>query len=199
VPSMQSVCKSTHQVAVAADEEAASRDHAKMNNAANILRESFSKSINDRKEFNPDAGFDEEGSKKAAVLSIVNELFRIYFRLNTLRLCKNLVKPVEAKKLHEDGLAGPMVTYRYFTGRLYLFEDNYAAAEENLEYAFNRCHRNAISNKRRILQYLVPVKIYRGKLPSNECKSLCIGRCIVLSMICLLYFQTTVSPSTVEV
>ena len=170
VPAMHAVCKCTHRAAVAADDAMASRDHANLNRAATLLQESFSRTYNDRKEFRPDAPFDDEGSKKAAVLGIVNELFSIYFRLNTLRLCKNLVKPVEGRKLHLEGLMGQMVTYQYFRGRLNLFEDNWAAAEENLEYAFSNCHRDAMHNKRCILRYLVPVKIKRGKLPTVDCK-----------------------------
>jgi hypothetical protein len=40
----------------------------------------------------PNEPFSEEGSKKVGVLYIVNQLFSMYFRLNTLRLCKNLLK-----------------------------------------------------------------------------------------------------------
>jgi nuclear mRNA export protein PCID2/THP1 len=155
---------------VAADHEIASRDHAKLNNAALLLQESYSKSYNDRKELQPSAPYDEEGSKKAAVLFIVNELFKIYFRLNTLRLCKNVAKPTEAKKLHELGTMGQMVTYKYFSGRLCLFEDNFVDAEQNLEYALSNCPNSAIHNKRCILRYLIPVKLYRGKLPTTTRK-----------------------------
>lgn len=169
VPAILAVCKSSHRLAVSADQEAASRDHAKLNNAASLLQESYSKTSNDRKEFRPDAPYDDEGSKKAGVLSIVNELFSIYFRLNTLRLCKNLAKPVEAKKLHLQGTMGQMVTYRYFSGRLCLFEDNFIDAEKSLEYALTNCHKNAHHNKRCILRYLIPVKLYRGKLPTAAC------------------------------
>lgn len=179
VPALLSVCKSTHRLAVAADQETGSRDSAKLQNAVTLLQESFSRSFNDRKEFRPNTPFDEDGSKKAAVLGIVNELFDIYFQLNTLRLCKNLVKPVEARKLHLQGSMGQMVTYRYYTGRLNLFEDDWAGAEANLEYALTHCHKNAVHNKRCILRYLVPVKLYLGKLPTPECTSVCHRCCYV--------------------
>jgi hypothetical protein len=141
-----------------------------LENAVTLLQESFSRTFNDRKEFRANAPYDEEGSKKAGVLFIVNQLFSIYFRLNTLRLCKNLLRPVETKKLNEQGTMGQMVTYSYYVGRLNLFEDQYADAEKNLEYAFKNCHKNAIHNKKCILRYLVPVKLYRGRLPSADCK-----------------------------
>lgn len=166
VPALHTVCKTTHRVASAADEESGTRDHARMEKAATLLQESFSRTINDRRELRPEAPFDEEGSKKAGVLLIVNELFSIYFQLNTLRLCKNLLRPVEGKKLHEQGMMGQMVTYRYYVGRINLFEDRYGDAEANLEYAFQNCHPNALHNKKCILRYLVPVKLYRGRLPS---------------------------------
>jgi hypothetical protein len=170
VPALIEVCKSTHRLAVAADLEIASRDHAKLNAAALLLQESYSKSYSDRKELIPGAPYDDDGSKKVAVLFIVNELFKIYFRLNTLRLCKNVAKPTEAKKLHEQGTMAQMVTYKYFSGRLCLFEDNFVDAEKNLEYAFLNCPNDAIHNKRCILRYLIPVKLYRGKLPTPMCK-----------------------------
>ena len=171
VPALHSVCRSTHRAAIAADAESTSpSDHAKLQNAATLLQESFSRTFNDRKELVPGAPYDEEGSKKAGVLLIVNELFSIYFRLNTLRLCKNLLRPVQQRKLHEQGTMGQMVTYRYYVGRLNLFEDQYADAEENLEFAFTNCHKNAVHNKKCILHYLIPVKLFRGRLPSAQCK-----------------------------
>mmetsp|Transcript_13805 Transcript_13805/g.24755 ORF Transcript_13805/g.24755 Transcript_13805/m.24755 type:complete len:240 (+) Transcript_13805:1-720(+) len=106
------------------------------------------------------------GSKKAGVLAIVNILFGMYFRLNILRLCKNLIRPVETRKLHESGGMADMVTYRFFIGRLNMFEDQHQNAEASLDYALKHCHKDAIHNKKCILKYLVPVKLYRGRLPS---------------------------------
>lgn len=199
VPTLISVCKSSHFLAVTADQEAASRDHSKLNNAASLLQESYSKTFNDRKEFRPDAPYDADGSKKAGVLFIVNELFAIYFRLNTLRLCKNLAKPVEVKKLHLQGTIGQMVTYRYFSGRLCLFEDNFVDAEKNLEYALINCHKDAHKNRQCILRYLIPVKMYRGKLPTITCElpvgvssatfSQCFSQCKLVCMTVLEKFQ----------
>ena len=184
VPSLKAICKSTHVLAREADDkQKGAKDHAKLQSAVTLLQESFSRSFNDRKEYHPDLPFTGgvDGSKKAGVLGIVNELFVIYFFLNTLRLCKNLVRPVEARKLHEPQLTtttsestvalGELVTYNYYTGRLALFEDQYAQAERNLEFAFSHCHMvQGRHNKRVILRYLIPVKLYRGRLPSSACK-----------------------------
>lgn len=176
VPTLHMIVKCTKQAAIAADVEAQKSEDSKSGKEANanlqkatsLLQESYSKTSNDRKEYRKDASLDEEGSKKAGVLTIVNELFAIYFRLNTLRLCKNLLRPVESRKLHEQAKMSEMVTYRYYVGRLFLFEDQYEAAETNLDYALKHCHKASVHNKRCILRYLVPVKLYRGRLPSSK-------------------------------
>jgi hypothetical protein len=67
-----------------------------------------------------------------------------------------------------SGNKGDMVTYRYYVGRLNMFEDQFELAEENLEYAFVHCHVRAVANKKRILNYLIPVKLVRGRLPSQK-------------------------------
>lgn len=165
VPALHETCRNTRLTALAAD--AGQKDHAKLQGAVTLLQESFSKTLNDRTEYDPNAPLSQEGSKKAGVLYIVNQLFSMYFRLNTLRLCKNLVRPIESRQLHlKSNTMGDMVTYRYYVGRLNMFEDQYEAAEENLEYALAHCHMNAIANKKRILRYLVPVKLLRGRLPT---------------------------------
>jgi len=187
VPALHIVCRNTYRTALLADVHAASgrikkfkgigdddcnenrrhnNDRANLSGAVTLLQESFSKSLNDRKEFVPDAPLGEDGSKKAGVLYIVNQLFSMYFRLNTLRLCKNLVKPVEGRNLHEKGHKGEMVTYRYYVGRLSMFEDQFSNAEGHLEYSLRHCYKGAYLNKRRILEYLIPVKMLRGRLPS---------------------------------
>lgn len=165
------ICKNTHRTARRAD--AGSGQHDTLQKAVTLLQESFSKTFNDRKELQSYGTplNDDDGSKKVGVLPIVNELFASYFCLHTLRLCKNLVRPVEQRKLHlQKGPLSELVTYRYYVGRLNLFEDQFAAAEQQLESSFRYCHPNATKNQQRILRYLIPVKLYRGRLPSPECE-----------------------------
>ncbi len=81
------------------------------------------------------------------------------------------IRPVESRGIHESGTQGEMVTYRYYVGRLNMFEDQYDLAEKNFDYALRHCHRSAVANKKRILNYLVPVKLLRGRLPTSKCKT----------------------------
>mmetsp|Transcript_5687 Transcript_5687/g.7999 ORF Transcript_5687/g.7999 Transcript_5687/m.7999 type:complete len:400 (-) Transcript_5687:63-1262(-) len=170
IPALTKACRATHELAIIADKHHTltthRNDHACLQSAANLLRESFSKTLNDRKEMIPGAPLSEEGSKKVGVLFIVNQLCAMYFRLNTLRLCKNILRPAESRKLHLSGNKGDIVTYRYFAGRLNMFEDMYDQAEQNLDYAFQHCHKDAVVNKKKVLKYLIPIKLLRGRLPT---------------------------------
>ena len=97
IPALHVVCRNTHRAAVLSDEAVSvdsgkRNDHSKLQNAVTLLQASYSKTLNDRTDFKPGEPLSEEGSKKVGVLYIVNQLFSMYFQLNTLRLCKNLLK-----------------------------------------------------------------------------------------------------------
>ena len=79
--------------------------------------------------------------KKRASLFLVVSLFKIYFKLNTLHLCKNLIAAVNlpAFPSFESFPSSQKVTYSYYVGRLAVFDDDYARAEKNLSYAFEHC------------------------------------------------------------
>jgi hypothetical protein len=70
-------------------------------------------------------------AKRGATLPVVNQLFKIYFRLNTLRMCKNLTRTLEAPNAAplESFPIGQLVTYRFYTGRLAVFDEDYAKAD----------------------------------------------------------------------
>lgn len=108
--------------------------------------------------------------KKLAALDIVNVSIKIYFKLNTLRLCKNLIRTVESKQFPPFDVfpVSQRVTYRFYLGRLAVFDEKYEDAQESLEYALLHCHKNAKKNKALILKYLIPVGLLLGKLPSSQ-------------------------------
>ena len=106
--------------------------------------------------------------KKSACLFLVIMLFKIYFKLNTLHLCKNLIAAVNLPTFppFESFPSAQKVTYSYYVGRLAVFDDDYKRAEEHLTYAFEHCSRHSPRNKRLTLRYLVPVKLILGKRPT---------------------------------
>lgn len=91
-----------------------------------------------------------EHNKKLGALFIVNQLFKIYFRLNTIQLCRNLIRAVEGPAFpdFEKFSKSDKVTYQYYVGRISMFEDQYHKAETCLDYAWKHCHASKTRNKR---------------------------------------------------
>jgi hypothetical protein len=106
--------------------------------------------------------------KKLATLMVVNAAFKLYFKLNTLRLCKNMIQSVEARNALPlaDYSVAQQVAYRFYTGRLAVFDENYGKADADLSFAFARCLARARANRALILRYLLPVKLLLGQLPA---------------------------------
>lgn len=51
----------------------------------------------------------------------------------------------------------PLITTRYYTGRLAAYDEDFQKADEHLSYAFEHCLSAAPNNLRRVLRYLIPV------------------------------------------
>ena len=113
---------------------------------------------------------DWQTSKKMGCLFVILHLFKIYFKINNLRLCSMLVRSVESPNFPPLRMfpKAQTVGYHYYLGQLNIFKEDYLAAEKSLSYAFNTCHRGYHTNKRLILQYLVPVKLLNGSVPRDR-------------------------------
>ena len=79
--------------------------------------------------------------KKLALLEIINTLFKVYFQLNTLRLCKTLINAVNSKQFLDFDMfpASQRVTYRYYTGRLNIFDERYVSPQPTFHTAGHCC------------------------------------------------------------
>ncbi len=74
----------------------------------------------------------QSNSRKLAMFAVTNVLFKTYFRLNTLQLCGKLINIVEGPGGIMDNLrlfpVSEVVVYKYYIGRLKMFEDKYEEA-----------------------------------------------------------------------
>ncbi|KAI8878037.1 hypothetical protein K501DRAFT_337023 [Backusella circina FSU 941] len=132
----------------------------KLEDAANIISKSFTYCITDRG--------PSSTSKKYGTYCMIGILFRIYFKLKQQNLCKNILRAVKAADMPslEEFPKSDRVTFRYYLGRLYFLEEDYAKAEIELDAASRECTVRNRKNKELILQTLLPVKLMRGILPS---------------------------------
>ncbi|XP_015524099.1 PCI domain-containing protein 2 [Neodiprion lecontei] len=110
----------------------------------------------------------EDDTKRWGMLALVNQLWKVYFRINKLDLCKPLIRIIESSGLKDQFALAQKITYKFFMGRKAIFDSDYTAADEYLTYAFVRCHKESAKNKRLILTYLVPVKMLLGYMPKKS-------------------------------
>uniref|UniRef100_A0A7S0JEN6 PCI domain-containing protein n=1 Tax=Calcidiscus leptoporus TaxID=127549 RepID=A0A7S0JEN6_9EUKA len=168
LPVLHELTLSLRLAALAADQAAGSgKKEKKREEAANMLQKFFKVTMNDRTPLH--------SSKRWGVLGVVNHLFKIYFSINNLRLCQNLIRAIEMNM--KEALEGKeqagrsfkmaeLTTYKYFVGRLSLLNSQLSRANEELSFAFDKCPASHPKNKRLILRSLVPVRMALGKFPS---------------------------------
>ncbi|XP_043795736.1 PCI domain-containing protein 2 isoform X1 [Apis laboriosa] len=110
----------------------------------------------------------EDDTKRWGMLALVNQLLKIYFRINKLHLCRPLIRAIESSPYKAHFALAQQITYKFFVGRKAMFDSDYKAADEYLTYAFEHCHKQCSKNKRLILTYLVPVKMLLGYMPKHN-------------------------------
>ncbi|KAG5261590.1 hypothetical protein AALO_G00286080 [Alosa alosa] len=112
------------------------------------------------------AGIDD--SKKWGMLFLINQLFKIYFKISKLHLCKPLIRAIDSSNLKDEYSMAQRITYKYYVGRKAMFDSDFKLAEGYLSFAFQHCHRSCQRNKRLILIYLLPVKMLLGHMPTHS-------------------------------
>ena len=70
-----------------------------------------------------------DDTKRWGMLNLVNQLFKIYFRVNKLHLCKPLIRAIESLPFKNEFSLSQLVTYRYYTGRKAMFDCDYKAGQ----------------------------------------------------------------------
>lgn len=111
-----------------------------------------------------------KGPKRVGALYVTCQLFKIYFKLGTVHLCRSVIRSIETARNFdfEEFPKRDKVTYMYYTGRLEVFNENFPAADHKLSYALMHCNPSSEANIRMILKYLIPVKLSIGILPKDQ-------------------------------
>jgi hypothetical protein len=172
LPVLDVACRDLRLIATAAEAQLARSDAArlaraqgksgsKLEDAVRLFNKAFQHTVTDRAPLNV--------SKKWGALSVINNLFQLYFRLHTVRLCRNPLRSVDnaAFPALDQFPISQRVTFAYFRGRLALSEGVISEAVDNLRVAFERQPRGARANKRRALTYLVPARLALGECPPS--------------------------------
>ncbi|XP_024399951.1 enhanced ethylene response protein 5 [Physcomitrium patens] len=110
-----------------------------------------------------------KGPKRVGALYVTCQLFKIYFKLGTVHLCRSVIRSIETARVFdfEEFPIRDRVTYMYYTGRLEVFNDQFVLADQKLMYALVHCDPLKKNNIRMVLKYLIPVKLSLGVMPSK--------------------------------
>ncbi|KAF9212257.1 COP9 signalosome (CSN) subunit [Podila verticillata] len=109
-------------------------------------------------------------SRKWGTYFIIGILFKTYFKLKSHSLCKNVLRAVTAADLpplHRYPISH-QVTFKYYTGVLSFYNDDFKSAEADLQFAFDHTPSISANNRRLILHYLIPTRLLRGSLPPTS-------------------------------
>eukprot|EP00962_Isochrysis_galbana_P047595 scaffold19502_cov105-Isochrysis_galbana.AAC.2 len=121
LPALHALCLSLRLAAARADRALVAKGEkaSRQQEAARTMQRFFQVTVTDRSAL--------PVSKKWGALGVINALFKVYFNINNLRLCQNLIRAVEGPAFPKalDGQIvegrrfpkGEIVTYKYFTGR----------------------------------------------------------------------------------
>lgn len=73
---------------------------------------------------------NEEDTKKWGMLTLVNHLLKVYFRINKLHLCKPLIRAIESANTFKDSFdLAQRITYKFYVGRKLMFDSDYKAGK----------------------------------------------------------------------
>mmetsp|Transcript_21406 Transcript_21406/g.46870 ORF Transcript_21406/g.46870 Transcript_21406/m.46870 type:complete len:411 (-) Transcript_21406:585-1817(-) len=165
VPAMIGMAVNLKHLSEQADEEQAKKGVTsnQLGACAMLLASAFSKTA---------AAKIAAAEKRTASVAVACIMFKVYFKLNTINNCKNVAKSVDVTlkvyDVFDSAAAAHRVTFRYYTGRLAAYDEDFDTADKHLSYAYAMCHRDATQNQRKILRYLIPIKMLLGVLPSDS-------------------------------
>ncbi|KAJ1922141.1 COP9 signalosome (CSN) subunit [Mycoemilia scoparia] len=154
-----------YDLAIASDEQLLKKNFepTKLEESARIINKSFSACINDREDI-------ISRSRKWGTYYMANLLFKVYFRIRSLNLCGNVLKAIKASQPPEieQFPLGDQVTFNFYLGVLSFRGEEYEKASDHLEFSLKHCYSGAKANKRAVLEYLIPIKMLNGILPSEK-------------------------------
>lgn len=93
-----------------------------------------------------------KGPKRVGALYVTCQLFKIYFKLGTVHLCKSVTRSIETARIFdfEEFPIRDKVTYMYYTGRLEVYNENFPTADQKLSYALAHCDPQQEGNVRSV-------------------------------------------------
>jgi nuclear mRNA export protein PCID2/THP1 len=147
--------------------------------SGNTIRDVFLRCLNDRsgdaKGLDPSTG--APAGRKLGMYAIANIASKLFFHCKKLRNAEMMFHSIEQATSGTSPITPPAlqyypaaqrVTYLYYLGRYFFANNFFYFAQRTLQGAYVQCHRQALSQRRKILIYLILSNILLGRFPSQE-------------------------------
>ncbi|KAM0755403.1 hypothetical protein T439DRAFT_320095 [Meredithblackwellia eburnea MCA 4105] len=162
---LYAVCRDLKTLAIQADNEQVRQQlkPSRLEQASRLFQKCFAACLTDR---NPDV----QASRKMGTYYMACLLFKTYFKLKSTALCKNIIRGITASDLQPLAFypKAHQVTFNYYLGVFAFLREDYVEAEAKLQMCIEMVPRRAPANIHKILNYLIPLMLYRGVLPSRQ-------------------------------
>ncbi len=111
----------------------------------------------------------QNSEEKEIIFFAIICIIRIYFKLRTYRNSNTLVEWINYGHINLEKMPkSDLVTYYYYSGRLGLYELKISESQKIFSYAFDICNIEHKGNLKLILEYLIPLNLFFGKIPNHE-------------------------------
>ncbi|KAI5845817.1 hypothetical protein DFP73DRAFT_631254 [Morchella snyderi] len=137
--------------------------------AMNVLLRTFNSTLGERTLAASGAPTVQTLGKKAATLRIANLLFKLYFKLNQIRLCATIHTNINAASIPSYLHLYPKsdrCAYTYYLGRHHFFNAHFTTALSTLTGSYTLTRPTDTSQRRLLLLYMVTSALILGKFPS---------------------------------
>ncbi|CUS15514.1 unnamed protein product [Tuber aestivum] len=138
--------------------------------AMNVLLRSFNSTLGERTAATATAPTLRTIGKKAATVRLANDLFKLYFKLNQIRLCATIhsnIKTASIPSYLDLYPKSEQCAYNYYHGRHYFYADQFMNALTTLERAYVLARPRDHKQRKLIARYMIAAAIILGKFPSD--------------------------------
>lgn len=163
-PLLLHLCEDARVIALEADRQLSRRFRKPqfMEEVAEVLKHALSVVSNDKRPTG-------HSSRHVVTLTLINQLLKVYFNTNELSQCPSIVALTHDSSFSFKKFSiEQRVVFKFYEGRLALYDGRYVDAAKALSYALARIPSSESVNRRRTLLFLIPAKIMTGSLPSNH-------------------------------
>ena len=137
--------------------------------SANVIREAFKKCLSERSASM--SGIDANGrpeGRRVGIYLTANLCLKLFFHCKKLRSAEQIFGNIYQQSPPLSLFpAAQRVTFLYYLGRYHFANGHFFRAQLALQAAYNQCHKQALSQRRLILIYLVTANIILGRFPTT--------------------------------